>query len=260
MRRCLLYFLWALLLCGCQTASHKPEPADDTLMVSAAASLKEAFTEIGNLYQNHTGKIIHFNFGASGALQKQIEAGAPVDVFASAGGKQMDEIAERGFINTVTRSDFARNALALVVPADSKLPLTTFADLASSSVQKIAVGNPRTVPVGQYTEQVFDFFKLRDRLQNRLITAEDVRQVLDYVIRGEVDAGIVYLTDARTAGTRVRVIATAPEASHSAILYPIAVIKDSQHPAAAQAFVDLVIGTEGQAILQKYGFVRANIE
>ncbi len=255
MKTRLFYFLLVLVFCGCKAQSPTPAPADQTLTVSAAASLKDAFTEIGNLYQANTGNLVHFNFGASGALQKQIETGAPVDLFASAGAKQMDDIAERGFIDNLSRRDFARNTLVLIAPADSKLTLATFIDLASPHVQKIAVGNPKTVPAGQYTEQVFGYFKLRDSVQPKLISAEDVRQVLDYVMRGEVDAGLVYLTDAKTAAARVRIIATAPEGSHSLILYPVAIIKDSQHKPAAEAFVNLLTSEEGQRILHNYGFV-----
>lgn len=254
MRRGILYCLIVFVLGGCKAQPSTSAPADNTITVSAAASLKEAFTEIGNRYRANTGNLVSFNFGASGALQKQIEAGAPVDVFASAGTRQMDEVAGRGLIDSASRRDFAQNALALIVPADSNLTLSAFTDLASAQVQKIAVGNPKTVPAGQYTEEVFDYFNLRDSLQSKLITAEDVRQVLDYVMRGEVDAGVVYMTDAKTATTRVQVLATAPEASHSPILYPIAIMKDSQHKPAAQEFVNLLTSAEGQRILHQYGF------
>src|ERR1044072_2469162 len=118
MRKRLLYLLLLLVLGGCTGQSPMPAPSDSTLTISAAASLKDAFTEIGNLYQAKTGKPISFNFGASGALQKQIESAAPVDIFASAGAKQMDELAERGFMDTTSRRNFARNMIALIVPAD----------------------------------------------------------------------------------------------------------------------------------------------
>lgn len=230
--------------------------AGSNLTVSAAVSLKDAFNEIGTLYKAKTGKVISFNFGASGALQKQIETGAPVDVFASAGEKQMNDLAARGVIADETRSDFAANALVLIVPTDSKLNIAGFADLTKADVKKIAVGNPKTVPAGQYTEQLFDRIKMRENLQPKLILAEDVRQVLDYVTRGEVDAGVVYATDARIAGDKVQTTATALAGSHDPIVYPIAVIRDTKQKADAQEFVNLVLGTEGQAILQKYGFGR----
>ena len=253
--------LLALVLCGCK--ANPPAPSNgaaneaDGLTVSAAVSLKDAFNEMGSLYKARTGRTVNFNFGASGALQRQIESGAPVDVFASAGTQQMDALAGRGLLDEVGRHDFARNMLVLIVAQDSPLNLTAFADLAHARVQKIAVGNPKTVPAGQYTEQVFNHVNLRDKLQAKLILAEDVRQVLDYVVRGEVEAGVVYATDARAAGDRVRVVATAAEDMHAPILYPIAVIKQSTQKQTAQEFVNLVAGAEGQSILRKYGFASA---
>jgi molybdate transport system substrate-binding protein len=169
----------------------------------------------------------------------------------------MDALAGRGLIDEASRRDFARNTLVLVVPQDSQLNLTAFDGLADARVQRIAVGNPKTVPAGQYAEQVFNNTNLRDKLQAKLVLAEDVRQVLDYVMRGEVEAGIVYATDARSAGVRVRVVATAAEDSHAPILYPIAVIKDSKQKQPAQEFVNLVNSPEGQAVLRKYGFASA---
>jgi molybdate transport system substrate-binding protein len=247
-----LTILLSLTIGGCQT--HSPESAN-SLTISAAASLKDAFSEIGNLYRTKTGGTVNFNFGASGVLQKQIETGAPIDIFASAGEKQMDDLAANGLIDAETRRNFARNTLALIAPSESKLGLLTFADLSKSDVQKIAIGNPKTVPAGQYTEQLFNKLALKDTVQPKLVQAEDVRQVLDWVERREADAGIVYATDAHIAGDKVSIVATAPEDSHTPILYPIAVIKNSQQKSAAQEFIDLVLSGEGQAILQKYGFV-----
>ena len=253
--------LLVITFCGCKAGTPAPSIGEtrDTgnLTVSAAVSLKDAFNEIGSLYKTRTGKTVNFNFGASGALQRQIETGAPVDIFASAGAQQMDALAGRELIDAAGRRDFARNTLVLLAPSDSQLNLTAFADLADARVQKVAVGNPKTVPAGQYTEQVFNNTNLRDKLQAKLVLAEDVRQVLDYVVRGEVDAGIVYATDARSAGDRVRVVATAMEDTHVPILYPVAVIKDSKQKGAAQEFINLVTGAEGQSILRKYGFASA---
>lgn len=247
----LLLIFFAVVFYGCN--ANSPRSADE-LTVSAASSLKDAFNEIGNLYWSKTGHTVNFNFGASGVLQKQIETGAPIDIFASAGEKQMDDLANGGLIDVETRRNFARNSLVLVVPADSKLNLLTFGDLIKPDIKKIAVGNPKTVPAGQYTEQLFDKFNIKDAIQPKLVLAEDVRQVLDWVVRGEADAGIVYATDARIAGEKVRIGATAPDDSHEPILYPIAIVKNSNQKQAAQSFIDLVVSPEGSAILQKYGF------
>jgi molybdate transport system substrate-binding protein len=229
------------------------------ITVSAAVSLKDAFREIAKQYEERRGGKINFNFGASGALQKQIESGAPVDVFASAGIPQMDELAAQGLIEPETRRDFARNTLVLVAPSDSTSGIGSFADLADSGgskAPKLAIGNPKTVPVGQYANQTLTRLGLWERLAPRLILAEDVRQALDYVARGEVDAGIVYSSDVRATGDRARIVATAPADSHDPILYPIAVIRASSHQKAAIEFIEAVMSDDGQHILEKYGFER----
>lgn len=227
------------------------------LVVSAAVSLKDAFNEIAELHERRTNIKVRFNRGASGALQKQIESGAPVDVFASAGAKQMDELAARGAIISASRKDFARNSLVLITPV-SGLGVTSFIDLTKSEIKKVAVGNPKTVPAGQYTEQTFTRLRLLPEIQSKLIYAEDVRQVLDYVVRGEVDAGVVYASDILSAGAKVKEVAFASEDSHDPILYPIAIVKESHRPEAAQKFIDLVLSAEGQAILTKHGFMTVN--
>lgn len=237
------------------TTSGSASQTNENLTVSAAVSLKDAFSEIGELYKNKTGKTVVFNFGASGALQKQIETGAPVDVFASAGEKQMDELAAKNLVED--RRNFAKNRLVLIVPADSKSNLPDLSRLTETEVRKIAVGNPKTVPAGQYTQQVFEKLKLQNSLQPKLIFAEDVRQVLDYVVRGEVDAGIVYASDAQTGKEKIRVAAEIAEDAHDPILYPIAVIKDSRQKASAREFSETVLSPEGQIILQKHGFAGA---
>lgn len=226
----------------------------ESLTVSAAVSLKDAFTEISVVYKSKTGKSVIFNFGASGTLQKQIETGAPVDVFASAGGRQMDELAAKNLIDKETRKDFASNKLVLIVPQNSALNLTNMNDLADAKVQRIAVGNPKTVPAGEYSEQLFERKNLKTVLQAKLILAENVRQVLDYVMRGEVDAGMVYESDALNAKDKVRIAATASEGDHEPILYPIAILKDSKQKQSAKEFLDFVLSADGQQILQKHGF------
>jgi len=187
------------------------------------------------------------NLAASGALQKQIEAGAVVDVFASAGALQMDALEAKKLVEG--RQTFARNRLVLIAPAEDKT-VQGFADLAKAS--RVALGNPKTVPAGQYAKQCLTHLGLWDKLEPHLVPANDVRQVLDYVARGEVDAGFVYASDLKDA--KVRRVAEAPDDSHDPILYPIAVLQGSSQKQAAQGFVTLVCGPEGQAILAKNGF------
>lgn len=232
-----------------------PEPKEREILVSAAISLKNAFEEIGAMYEKRTGVRVRFNLGASGLLQRQIETGAPVDVFASAGARQMDALQARGLIITGTRRDFARNDLVLIVPAGSQLPIHSFMDLARPEAARIAIGNPKTVPAGQYAQAALTNLKIWDRIQSRFVLAENVRQVLDYVSRGEVDAGIVYSSDVAAARRKTVIAARAPENSHDPILYPIAVVKDARNRGNAQRFVDLTLSSAGQAVLRKYGFL-----
>lgn len=248
----------ALLLAGCggngRVANESHGKEADSITVSAAVSLKDAFTEIGEIFREKTGKAIHFNFGASGVLQQQIENGAPVDVFASAGEKQMDALAEKQLIEPGTRSDFALNSLVLIVPQHSNVPIASFADLALPAVKRLAVGNPKTVPAGQYSNEALAKMGLTDKVASKLILAENVRQVLEYVIRGEVDGGIVYSTDAKQADGKVNVVATADEDTHSPIAYPIAIVNEGSKKAAARQFIDLVLSAEGKRILADHGF------
>ena len=166
----------------------------------------------------------------------------------------MDELAAKGLIVATTRKDFARNTLVLIVPEDS-LAVASFADLSRPEIKRIAVGNPRTVPAGQYTVQTLTTLRLLPQLESKFVFAEDVRQVLDYVVRGEVEAGIVYSTDVQIAQGKATLAARAPEFDVDPIQYPIAVVRDSFNSRAARQFVDLVRSPEGIRILEKYGFL-----
>lgn len=223
---------------------------------SVAISMKDAVEQLGRRFvRTHPGTVLYFNFGGSGALQQQIDAGAPVDLFISAGQRPMDALARQGLIVPATRRTFARNALVVVTPADSRLGLAGPADLAGPGVSRIVIGNPRTVPAGQYAEASLRALGLWARLESRLILAENVRQALDYVARGEVDAGFVYATDAALRPDRVREAFRPPEASYGPILYPVAVVATARQPAVARAFIDLLVDREGQAVLAALGFL-----
>lgn len=222
------------------------------LTVSAAASLTDAFTVIKKAFeQANPGTTVVTNFAASGPLLRQIESGAPVDVFASADEKTMDQAAAKGLIVPATRRDFVRNALVLIQPADGKVALKSLADLTLPGVKRIALGNPETVPAGRYTKEALTNAKLWEALQPKLVPGESVRQTLDYIARGEVDAGFVFATDAKIAGAKVKLVAEAP--TTTPVSYPIAVIAASKNPK-AKAFVDFVLSPAGQKILQEYGF------
>jgi molybdate transport system substrate-binding protein len=254
MLRCLAAsaLVFGLVFSSSRTCVSAPKGRE--ILVSAAISLKNAFEEIGALFEKQTGVRVNFNLGASGLLQRQIETGAPVDIFASAGEKQMDELQSRGFILAKTRRNFARNTLVLIIPTRSPVPIHSFADLAHPRVGKVAIGNPKTVPAGQYARDALIHLKIWDGLQSRLVLAENVRQVLDYVVRGEVDAGLVYASDVPAAHGEAVVAARAPDGSHSPILYPIAVVKGTISRSDAQRFIDLTRSRAGQAVLSKHGF------
>jgi molybdate transport system substrate-binding protein len=235
-----------------------PAAAADAIVVSAAASLKNAFEEIGALYATLAGGPgPAFNFGASGDLMAQIKGGAPVDVFASAAAKDMDLLDAEGSLAPGTCVDFAANELVLVVPSASTAGCSSFADLAKPAIARIAVGNPKTVPAGRYAEEVFASAGITEAVRPKRVLAENVRQVLDYVARGEVDAGVVYATDAAIHPEEVRVAAVAPSGSHQTVFYPIAVIKGAPHEDAAKAFVAAVRSDAGKAILARHGFKAA---
>jgi len=252
--RCLC--LTAVFLClAVPLCAFSESPKD--LTVSAAISLKNAFEEIDRLYAAHSGTKCIFNFGGSGDLARQIIGGAPVDVFAPAAQKDMDDVGRQGLVVTATRADFAANSVVLIVPAvpaGAKASLRSFEGLGAAEIKKIAVGNPKTVPAGRYTEEIFNHYRILPSIKDKLIYAENVRQVLDYVARGEVDAGVVYATDAAVRAKEIRIVAAAPEASHKPVVYPIAVVKGTKSEADAKAFISFVRSPEGRKILQKYGF------
>jgi molybdate transport system substrate-binding protein len=228
----------------------------DEITVSAAISLKDALDEISHLYASEqAGAEVHFNLGGSGTLQRQIEQGAPVDIFISASPKEMDSLQSQGLLLSNTRRDLVRNRIVLIVPA----PNTTvygFKDLTKAAVKTVAVGEPQTVPAGTYAQEVLTHLRIYDQLKSKLVLAKDVRQVLTYVETGNADAGIVYATDAKIS-KEVTVVATAPEDSHSPVVYPAALIKNSKNPAAAKAFLEFLAGEKARAVFQKYGFIPA---
>ena len=223
------------------------------LTVSAAASLTNAFQDIGKAYEKtHLADKVRFNFGASGSLLQQIARGAPVDVFASADLETMDRADKQNLIERDTRTNFASNRLVLVVPAKSSMSLAGLGDLQKAEVQRIAIGIPDSVPVGRYTRGVLGAAKLWEPLQPKMIFAQNVRQCLDYVARGEVDAGFVYATDALAAASKVKVALEV--AVDKPILYPIAAVKGNGSERVARRFVEFVRSPAGQEILGRYGF------
>ena len=245
--------VWVLCALSALTACRATHPT--VLTVSAAASLTDAIQEIEAGYrQNHPGVEVRNNFGSSGTLARQIEDGAPVDVFFSAASKPMDELENRGLIAAGSRRNLLRNTLVLIAPRDSKL--SGFQQLGDASVRTIALGDPASVPAGQYGMQTLVSLHVLDKARGRLVLAKDVRQVLAYVATGNADAGIVYATDALTT-SGVRTVAAAPEAAHDPIVYPAAAIASGHHAEAARAFVEYLGGPVARAVFEKRGFTMA---
>lgn len=233
------------------TACSPPESS--TLTISVAASLQDAMGQLGGAFeQAHPGVRLSFNFGGSGMLAQQIEHGAPADAFLAAASKPMDALAAQGLLWNDTRRDLLRNQIVLIVPA-SNTELTSFAGLVKTSVKLIALGEPGSVPAGDYGRQVLESMSLWQALQGKLVLAKDVRQVLTYVETGNADAGIVYATDVGQSSA-VRIAATAPETTHTPALYPVAVLKGSRNPAAARAFVAFLEGPQAGATFRRLGF------
>jgi molybdate transport system substrate-binding protein len=227
-----------------------------TLTVSAAASLQDALGPVAQAYERQHPRVkVAFNFGGSGALARQIEEGAPVDVFLSAAPQPMDRLASHGLILNGTRRDLLRNEIVLIAPQGSTTP-QTFDDLAGPQVKVIALGDPASVPAGDYGKQVLAALGLWQRVRPKLVLAKDVRQVLSYVETGNAEAGIVYATDARQSG-KVRVAAAAPESSHAPVVYPVAVLKAARDPAAARSFAAFLSGPAARAIFAGQGFTAA---
>ena len=249
---CFCLALMALAVCIC--ACHAPRRV--TLTLSVAASVKDAVLEAEAAYgRNHAGIGFRNNSGSSGTLAREIEEGAPVDAFLSAASRPMDDLEAKGLIAPATRHNLVRNSLVLIAPRDSRL--RDFQSLTDPAVRLIALGDPASVPAGQYGRQTLAALHLLNRLDRKFVMGGDVRQVLTYIETGNADAGIVYATDAQTSG-RVRVVAVAPDWSHDAIVYPAAVVRASQNGDAARNFIEYLGKPEAQAIFAKHGFTIAS--
>lgn len=223
--------------------------------ISAASSLTNVFQDIARSYETeYVDARVMLNFGGSGGLLQQIAKGAPVDVFASADQETMDIAAMQNLLAADTRQDFARNTLVLIVPSDSPIRLGQLADLQQSSVERVAIGNPASVPAGRYSRQALTAANLWDNVQDKVINTQSVRQSLDYVARGEVAAALVYATDARLMKDKVKIAFTVP--LEADISYPIAQVRDSANSDEAKRFITYLQSPVGQDILARHGFLK----
>ena len=240
-----------LLAAAIITASGSAFAAEIT--VSAAASLTNAFKDIAeNFETTYPEHKILLNFAGSGELLQQIAKGAPVDVFASADQETMDKAQAQGLLTDASRKDFVHNTVVVITPTNSTLKLTQLTDLQQEALQRLAVSNPESVPVGRYSKQALVAHDLWDALADKMINTQNVRQSLDYVARDEVDAGFVYATDAAIMTDKVKVRFTVP--LETVVSYPIAVTKEGAAKELSQQFIDYTFNEESQAVLSKYGF------
>ncbi len=258
-----------LLFAGCaggnQPAGQEPsgeqgngEPAASPveMTISAAASLTDVMEEIKGLYEEKSGNTLMMNYASSGALQQQIEEGAPADVFISAAQRQMDMLQEKELIDEESRVDLLENGVVLIVPADGENEaISDFDSLLTDSVNRLAIGEPESVPAGRYAKEVLVSLELWDALEakEKLILGKDVRQVLTYVETGNVDAGIVYMTDALSSD-QVKVVTSAPVGSHTPVTYPAAIIKGCAEREAAEDFMSFLQSEEAAVVFDKHGF------
>jgi molybdate transport system substrate-binding protein len=245
--RSLFVFLLAVTL-----ASGRAEAAE--VMVFAAASLSDVLKEIASAYEKGGGDKIVFNFGASSALARQIDEGAPADIFFSADEAKMDDLEGKGLIRKETRKSRLSNSLVIVVAADSKLEISTARDLTRSDVKWLALAETRTVPAGIYAREYLQKQNLWSELEAKIIRTENVRAALSAVAAGNAQAGIVYKTDAGIS-KKVKIAYDIPLAEGPAISYPLAMLKDANHPISAELFLDHLNGSEASSVFQKYGFI-----
>lgn len=268
----LFVFSIVLLLAGCDTNQQPAANAGSTaqtgssgqassksaetveLTVSAAASLTDALKEIQNLYEtSHKGVKLDFNFGGSGALEKQIEQGAPSDLFLSASKKNMKSLVDKQLIASDQQKTWLTNELVAVIPADGTTNIASVTDLTQKEVKKVAIGIPESVPAGKYAQEALTSTKLWDALQDKLVQAKDVRQVLQYVETGNADVGFVYKTDALTS-QKTRIAFEVDPKTYSPVEYPIGIVKASKHIQEAEDFYAFLQSQESLNIMAKYGF------
>ena len=252
--------------CSAQESAETTEQADKTeIVVFAAASMTDTMNEIAEMYKAVEPDVnIVYNFDSSGTLKTQIQEGADCDIFISAAQKQMNQLDINGgdentegldFVDTDTRFDLVSNSVVLITPVGNPAGVESFEDLASDKVSLIALGNS-DVPVGQYSEEIFNYMGIWDQLnsEGKITFGSNVREVLAQVEEGAVDCGVVYSTDAATTDM-VEVVASAPEGSHQDVTYPAAVLKTSKNPEAAKAFIDYLKTDECIKVFEKAGFV-----
>lgn len=241
-----------MLTAGCTSASEQK-----TITILAAASLTDVMGQIETQYEaQHPDIDLVFSYAGSGALQSQIEEGAPADIFISAANKQMDALNEEGLMDSGSIRELLLNRVVLIVPSDSELELTSFEDVLNDGVNLIGLGETESVPAGKYAEQVFESLGVWDEVQGRANFGSDVRTILSWVEMGEVDCGIVYATDAFSSDM-VTIVAEAPEGSCDRVVYPAGIVAGSEVADEAEEFLTYLQGSEASSVFESYGFTMA---
>lgn len=253
MVNCCKITIWAIVLLLFLAPQNGLCANRSILSISAAISLKDAVTALKEVYeQQHPDIRLEINFASSGALQKQIEQGAPVHLFLSAGQKQMNALQAQGLIVPQSRCDLLGNSLVLIVAKEQINRIRGFGDLAKNAT-RFAIGHPDSAPVGRYAKETLISVGLWGPLQERLVFAKNARSVLAYVESGNADAGLVYRSDAKVLKSAV-VAVEAPEKSHAQIIYTVALIKDGKQPALTGQFMDFLKTAEASRIFVRFGF------
>ena len=248
-----LLIIIAPLFVSCSKAAKKTE-----LTILAAASLTDVCADLKAEWQKQNpGTELLFSFGGSGALQAQIEAGAPCDVFISAAKKQMDALVQQNLMESGSVANLLQNEVVLILPKNSAKKISSFEELASPAVQLVAVGEPQSVPVGQYAKAVCNSLGIWDAVSAKANFASDVRTALSWVEEEACDCGIVYATDAASS-QKVRVAAAAPKGSCPPVIYPAGIVAASGQKEAARAFVKFLHSEKAKAIFVKAGFKMAD--
>lgn len=251
-----IFIVLLLFLTSCSTAHVDEEK--ETLFISAAISLTDVLLEIKEIYEKETGISITFNFGGTGSLAQQIEQGAPVHVFMSANEKWLERLSTAGHIDLKTRIPIASNELVLITNERSPLTYTSFEQIDHTDFQTMAIGNPDTVPVGQYTKEIFMQLYMWEKIEDTLVFAKDVRQVLTYVETNNADIGVVYKSDALTS-TSINILAHADQSMHEPIMYSAAMTEQATNMERAQQFLDFMQTEKVQRIFEKYGFNKVDV-
>ena len=241
--------LWMIVCSGCAPERKKK----NELNVFAAISLKDALAEIGTAFTSGNGVKVYYNFAASTTLQRQLEKGAPADVFISASPRQVDALEAGGLLEAKSRRDLLTNQLVLVCNKGAGIAVETPTHLAASNISRIAIGHPSSVPAGAYAKEALMHFGLWEKIHPKLIFGADVRATLAYVTSGNVDIAIVYKTDT-TLSHHIKVLYQVPPEAYTPIIYPAVVMKNSAQKQVARRFITYLQAADKREIFEKHGF------